>query len=60
MTGHYEYLAAKTIYENSAAHDKTLVFCGGGISHVSHLQVMREDPGEFDHTIKTLYRYADK
>ena len=60
MTGNYEYLAAETIYANSAATDKSLAFVEGASHMYSTCKQCEKTPGEFGDTIKTLYDYADK
>ena len=60
MTGNYEYLAAETIYANSAATDKSLAFVEGASHMYSTCKQCEKTPGEFGDTIKILYDYADK
>jgi hypothetical protein len=60
MTGGYEYLAAETIYEHSAARDKSLAFVEGASHGYGACRQCETTPGQFGDTIKTLYNYADK
>jgi hypothetical protein len=60
MTGHYEYLAAETIYNNSTAKDKSLAFVEGASHMYTPCKQCEKTPGEFGDTVKTLYDYADK
>jgi pimeloyl-ACP methyl ester carboxylesterase len=60
MTGHYEYLAAETIYNNSAATDKSLAFVEGASHMYSTCKQCEKNPGQFGDTIKTLNNYADQ
>ena len=60
MTGHYEYLAAETIYNNSVSKDKSLAFVEGASHMYTPCKECEKTPGQFGDTIKTLYDYADK
>jgi len=60
MTGSYEYLAAETIYNNSAAKDKSLAFVEGASHMYGVCKQCEKTPGQYGDTIKTLYDYADK
>jgi len=60
MTGGYEYLAAETIYEHSAARDKSLAFVEGASHGYGACRQCETTPGQFGDTIRTLYDYADR
>lgn len=60
MTGHWEYLAAETIYENSTAKDKSLVFVEGASHGYSTCKECESTPGIYGDTQKALYDYVDK
>lgn len=60
MTGNYEYLAAETIYNNSAATDKSLAFVEGASHMYNTCRQCEKTPGQFGDTIKTLNDYADQ
>jgi hypothetical protein len=60
MTGGYEYLAAETIYANSATKDKSLAFVEGATHIYTPCRACEKTPGEFGDTIKNLYDYADR
>jgi pimeloyl-ACP methyl ester carboxylesterase len=60
MTGGYEYLAAETIYEHSAARDKSLAFVEGASHGYGACRPCETTPGQFGDTVKTLYDYADR
>jgi pimeloyl-ACP methyl ester carboxylesterase len=60
MTGGYEYLAAETIYEHSAARDKSLAFVEGASHGYGACTQCETTPGQFGDTIRTLYDYADR
>ena len=60
MTGGYEYLAAETIYEHSAARDKSLAFVEGASHGYGACRQCETTPGQFGDTVKTLYDYADR
>lgn len=59
MTGHWEYLAAETIYENAESTDKSIAFVQGAQHTYIPCTKCEKTPGEFGDTIKTLYDYAD-
>ena len=60
MTGHYEYLAAETIYEHAKSSDKTLAFVEGASHMYNTCRQCEKTPGQFGDTVKTLYDYVDK
>ncbi|WP_260929399.1 hypothetical protein [Novosphingobium sp. 9] len=59
MTGHWEGLAAETIYEHATSADKQIAFVEGA----SHMYVpcteCERTPDEFGDTVKTLFDYLD-
>lgn len=59
MTGHWEYLAAETLYENAKSSDKTLAFVEGASHMYSPCKQCEKTPGEYGDTVKTLYNYVD-
>lgn len=60
MTGHWEYLAAETIYENARSKDKTLVFVEGATHVYTTCKPCEKTPGQFGNTQTTTYNYVDK
>ncbi len=59
MTGHWEYLAAETIYEHAKSADKTLVFVEGATHVYTNCTKCEKTPGQFGDTQKTTYDYVD-
>jgi hypothetical protein len=60
MTGHWEGLAAETIYDHAnKAQDKTLAFVEGGTHMYTPCVKCEKTPGQFGDTIKTTYDYID-
>lgn len=60
MTGHWEFLAAETIYEKARSADKTLVFVEGAGHDFNTCKACEKKPGQFGATLKTTYDYIDK
>jgi hypothetical protein len=60
MTGHWEYLAAETIYEMSPSHDKSIAFIEGASHGIEPCKACESTPGEFGDTVKSTYDYVDK
>ncbi len=60
MTGHWEYLAAETIYGHAKSKDKTLVFVEGATHVYTTCKPCEKTPGEFGNTQTTTYNYVDK
>jgi hypothetical protein len=60
MTGHWEYLAAETIYNHSKATDKTLAFVEGAQHGYTTCKKCEKTPGQFGDTLQNVYNYADK
>jgi hypothetical protein len=59
MTGHWEYLAAEIIYENSASADKSIAFIEGATHVFTTCKPCEKTPGQFGDTLKTTYDYVD-
>jgi hypothetical protein len=59
MTGHWEYLAAETIYEHAKSSDKTLAFVEGATHLYTTCVKCEKYPGQFGDTQKTTYDYVD-
>jgi hypothetical protein len=60
MTGHWEYLATETIYENAKSKDKSIAFVEGAGHGYSTCKKCEKTPGEFGDTVKTTYDFIDK
>ena len=60
MTGHWEYLASETIFENAKSADKTLIFVEGASHDLTTCKDCEKHPGQFGDTQKTTYDYIDK
>ena len=60
MTGHWEYLAAETIYNHAKATDKTLAFVEGAQHGYQTCKKCEKTPGQFGDTLQNVYNYADK
>jgi hypothetical protein len=60
MTGHWEYIAAETIYEHAKSADKSIAFVAGGSHGYTTCKKCEKTPGEFGDTQKTTYDYVDK
>ncbi|WP_221774098.1 DUF1749 domain-containing protein [Novosphingobium flavum] len=60
MTGSWEYLAAETIYERSAAKDKQLAFVEGATHVYTPCKACEKTPGQFGDTVKTVYDHLDQ
>lgn len=58
MTGGWEYLAAETIYNMSAAKDKTLAFVEGASHKFTPAKAYESYPGQFGDTMKLLHDYV--
>jgi hypothetical protein len=59
MTGHWEGLAAETIYDHAASPDKSLAFVEGGLHMYTPCTKCETRPGQFGDTVKTTYDYID-
>jgi len=60
MTGSWEYLAAETIYERSAAADKQLAFVEGATHVYTPCKVCEKTPGQYGDTVKRIYDHVDQ
>lgn len=60
MTGGWEYLAAETIYERSAAKDKAIAFVEGATHVYTPCKACERRPGQFGDTIKLIYDHVDQ
>jgi hypothetical protein len=60
MTGHYEYLASETIFNNARSTDKSLAFVEGGTHGYTTCKECEKTPGQFGDTQKTTYDYIDQ
>jgi hypothetical protein len=59
MTGHWEYLAAETIYQHARSADRTLAFVDGATHGYTTCTKCEKSPGQFGDTVKTTYDYVD-
>jgi hypothetical protein len=59
MTGHWEFLAAETIYEHAKSADKSIAFVEGATHGYRTCTACEEHPGQFGDTLKTTYDYVD-
>ena len=59
MTGHWEGLAAETIYDHAKSTDKTLAFVEGATHVYTPCTKCEKTPGQFGDTVKTTYDYVD-
>jgi hypothetical protein len=59
MTGHWEFLAAETIYEHAKSADKTIAFVEGATHNFTTCAKCEKYPGQFGNTVKTTYDYVD-
>ena len=59
MTGHWEYLAAETIYDLAKSRDKSLAFVEGATHLYTPCVLCARHPGEYGDTVKTTYDYID-
>jgi hypothetical protein len=59
MTGHYEYLASETIYEQAKSADKMLAFVEGANHGYQTCKPCEKSPGQFGDTEDTTYNYID-
>jgi hypothetical protein len=60
MTGHWEFLAAETIYDLARSHDKTLAFVEGATHLYTTCTKCEPRPGAFGDTLKTTYDAVDR
>jgi hypothetical protein len=59
MTGHWEFLAAETIYNVSPSPDKSIAFIEGASHIIEPCKPCESTPGQFGDTVKTTYDYVD-
>lgn len=59
MTGHWEGLAAETIYEHARSADKSIAFIEGAEHGYQTCKPCEKVPGEFGDTTKTTFDYID-
>ena len=59
MTGHWEFMAAETIFEHARSADKTLVYVEGATHMYTPCTKCEKSPGQFGDTVKTTYDYID-
>lgn len=59
MTGHWEYMAAETIYDHAKGHDKTLRYVEGALHNYTTCRKCEKYPGEFGDTRQTTFDYID-
>jgi hypothetical protein len=59
MTGHWEYLAAETIYDHARSADKSIAFVEGASHMYATCHECEKTPGQYGDTVKTLYDYID-
>ncbi len=59
MTGHWEYLAAETIYALAKSKDKSIAFVEGATHLYTPCTQCERHPGEYGDTVKTTYDYID-
>ncbi len=60
MTGHWEYLAAETIYGLARSRDKSLAFVEGATHLYTPCDACARRPGQFGDTVRTTYDYIDR
>jgi hypothetical protein len=60
MTGHWEFAAAETIYENAISSDKSLAYIEGATHMYTTCKKCEKTSGEFGDTQKTTYDYVDQ
>ena len=59
MTGHWEYLATETIFENAKSADKSIAFVEGAGHGFATCKRCEKTPGQFGDTTKTTYDFVD-
>jgi hypothetical protein len=59
MTGHWEGLAAETIYDHAKSADKSLAFVEGATHVYTPCEKCEKTPGQFGDTVKRTYDYVD-
>lgn len=59
MTGHWEFMAAETIYDHAKSRDKTLTYVEGALHGYTPCRKCEQYPGQFGDTQQTLFNYID-
>ncbi len=59
MTGHWEYLAAETIYNLARSRDKSIAFVEGATHMYTTCTKCEPVPGAYGDTLKTTYDHID-
>jgi hypothetical protein len=59
MTGHWEGLAAETIYDHAHSHDKSIAFIEGASHIYTPCKECEGRPGQFGDTVKLTYDFVD-
>jgi hypothetical protein len=59
MTGHWEGLAAETIYDHAKSVDKSIAFVEGAGHMYTPCKECEKEPGQFGDTVKLTYDYVD-
>jgi hypothetical protein len=59
MTGHWEFMAAETIYDHAKSKDKTLRYVEGALHNYTTCHACEKSPGEFGDTRQTTFDYID-
>lgn len=59
MTGHWEFMAAETIYEHAKSADKTVAYVEGATHGYTTCTKCEKTPGQFGNTLKTTYDFID-
>jgi hypothetical protein len=60
MTGHWEYLAAETIWRMARSRDKTIAFVEGATHLYDTCKACEPRPGAYGDTLKTTYDAIDR
>ncbi len=60
MTAGWEFMASETIYNRSAAEDKSIAFVEGATHKFTPARHIEQYPGQFGDTMKTLHDYVDE
>ncbi|MGH2447322.1 MAG: alpha/beta hydrolase family protein [Chloroflexota bacterium] len=60
MTGHWEYMAAETIYDHAGSRDKTLMYVEGALHGYTTCRPCEKFPGQFGDTRQTTFNYIDR
>ncbi|RYE91138.1 MAG: hypothetical protein EOO78_30780 [Oxalobacteraceae bacterium] len=60
MTGHWEFLAAETIYDLARSRDKSIAFIEGATHLYTTCSKCEPHPGAFGDTLATTYDAIDR